>query len=203
MNKLIAILSLIATSAIAAPEQRTVQTYTNAVLAQPTNFWVANSNGINDVIRRDTNSIVQDVLSIVTNLFASSTSFGVTNRGAAILSGFTLTPSANLTNFWWDFGRTNANGERLIYATLGATTNVNFVGITNCNQWSILSFNLVASGSDVFVTFPSEVLPHFDSSYIANFDLGRFGFWLTNGNEFRMTLQSNSTLSTLCATFGQ
>lgn len=104
------------------------------------------------------------------------------------------------TNFWWDMGLTNAYGP-IVYRTITATQNVNFLGVTNSRQWGQLSINVVASGTNRLITVPTN-LPHLNTNGLALMG-SRYGIWLTNGNEYRITVQSNSTLSTLWTTFGQ
>lgn len=110
-------------------------------------------------------------------------------------------PDSQGTNFWWNCGRTNSSGQTYIYQSILATNDVNFTGVTNCVMGSILSFNVVASGADIQISVPAS-LPHLDTNGLALAG-AVYSLTLTNGNEFRMTLQSNITLSTLWTTFGQ
>lgn len=183
----------------ASAETRAVMTYSNSgVLYTPagtSNLWIANSNGINAVVRHPEAVDVINLGNSVTNLLNQSTNV------PAIFGGFTLTPVTNTDLYWWDFGVTNALGQKLIYATLQATNDVEFIGVTNCTKWGTLSFNVVASGADRLVRLPTG-LPHLDT-FGLTLTNGAYQLTLTNGNEFRMTIQSNSTLSTLWTTFGQ
>lgn len=110
---------------------------------------------------------------------------------------FTLANGSTLaTNyFWMDFGRTNAFGQHLIYASAIATNDIVILGPTNCATWGLLSFNLLASGADRKVYFPPVI-----------FGLNTNGLSFTNGWAFttvsngylwRSTTQSNSVLETI------
>ncbi len=108
--------------------------------------------------------------------------------------------AVNGTNVWLDFGLTNDSGP-IVYQTLIATNNVNFLGPTNAEIWRLISLNVFASGADRTLSIPTN-LPHLNTNGLI---LGgsTFRLVLTNGNEFRITLQSNLSLSTLWTTFGQ
>lgn len=123
---------------------------------------------------------------------------------AGIEDGYIFAPqsgSSSATNYFLlDFGRTNTLGQGLIYASSVATNDVVFTSITNLTQWGLLSLNVVASGANRTIYVPQW--PHFITNgwFSTN---GFYGMVLTNGNEFRLTVQSNLTLSTTWATFGQ
>jgi len=180
--KTIAIISalLLAISANAA-EKLSVMVFTNGQICYPSNLWIANSNNINAVIRHP-----------------------APDKVSATLDGFDMLPVAqgNPSNIYWlDFGKSNAAGTPLVYATLTATNDVRFAGITNCDKWRMLSFNVVASGGNRLIQMPTN-FPHISTNGLT-YANGSYQLTLTNGNEFRMTIQSNSTLSTLWTTFGQ
>lgn len=144
-----------------------------------------------------------DVVTTTLTVSGQSVNVVVTN-GVDLLNGFDMVVAAagaNTNFYWWDFGRTNSNGQKVIYGYLTATNDVAFYGPTNHKQWSLLSYNVVASGANRRVYIPST-LPHFNTN---GFVLGGgyYYFTLTNGNEFRMSIQSNRTLSTIWSTFGQ
>jgi hypothetical protein len=213
----------------AAPEQRTVQVYTNGVLApNSTNLFAANSNAVNAVIAHPetavditsiSNSVhslsnaVHSMSNVVENLTettlsisnsvtvmsntVSSVSNTVANlqQNTFVLDVLRIHPASGGTNFWLDCGRTNASGSRYIYHTILATNDVSFIGPTNCVSGSILSVNVVSTGGDRLISFP-PLLPHLDTNGLT-FEGGRYHLTLANGNEFRMTIQSNITMSTL------
>jgi hypothetical protein len=114
--------------------------------------------------------------------------------------GEQIYPVSQGTNFWWDMGRTNVYGPT-VYFTIQATNDVNFLGITNSRQWGLLSVNVVASGANRLISLPNT-LPHLNTNGLTLVG-SRYTITLTNGNEFRFTAESNSTLSTIWATFGQ
>lgn len=126
------------------------------------------------------------------------------NPSAAIRDGYIFAPQPNSTiatnYFLLDFGKTNLLAQPLIYASAIATNDVVFTGTTNLLQWGVLSANVVASGANRTIYVPQW--PHFITNgwFSSN---GFYGIVLTNGNEFRLTVQSNLTLSTTWATFGQ
>lgn len=131
----------------------------------------------------------------------SLTNFGATLDGVQIYSqGFTN--DADL--YWLDFNRTNEFGQVLIYHSIVATNNARLT-ITNNLQWRLLSINVIASGATVRVLLPYP-LPHLNTNgftiYTTN-SITNYSLFLTNGNEFRFTIQSNVTYSTLWSTFGQ
>lgn len=169
-----------------------VMTDAEALLYQPTNLWTANSTAINAIVIHPESSVSASML----------TNSGATLDGVQIYtSGF--------TNGAWryalDFQRTNATGQILMYQSILATNSVR-MDFTNMRRWSLLSVNIVASGTNVLVVFPSPV-PHLYTNGLTPFitnGLTNYSLWLTNGNEFRGTFQSNAVgISTLWATFGQ
>lgn len=113
--------------------------------------------------------------------------------------------SVNTNQYWWDFGKAT-NGLHEIYASLDGTNSVQFLGVTNGLMWQPFSFNVVARGGNITMYMPTN-LPHFNTNFWT-LSGSLYALTLTNGNEFRMTLQSNQsggspTLSTLWTTFGQ
>jgi hypothetical protein len=105
------------------------------------------------------------------------------------------------TNYYvWDLGGLNPAAQP-IYASLTASAPSYFLGVTNGIKWGLLSFNVVASGGNQVIAV-ADTLPHFNTNGWSHVS-GTYYFTLTNGNEFRMTVQSNSTLSTTWQTFGQ
>lgn len=99
-------------------------------------------------------------------------------------------------NYWEDFGRTNSSGQSLIDASLNATNDVVFCGVTNCNRnWQKLSYIVNASVSPYSrIYIPTNTLAHFVTNY---------GPWiwypsnnvrclyLTNGFALRMAIDTN------------
>lgn len=151
-------------------------------MPQPnTNFWQANSNGINAVVKHPE-------FGLATNSFQL--------QGLQI---FKSSVTNGIDTYLLDFGRTNSLGQPYIYNSILATNRSRMV-VTNCSQWGLLSLNVVAS-ANVFVFFPTN-LPHLDTNGLT-FSNGVWGLVLTNGNELRMTFQSNITMSSLWTTFGQ
>jgi hypothetical protein len=104
-------------------------------------------------------------------------------------------PVSNGTNYWLDFGRTNAQGQTYIYQTILATNNVTFIGATNCTYGGLLSLNVVASGGNRTVKFPPN-LPHLDTNNLTLVG-GAYQLTLTKGNLLRASFQSNITFETL------
>lgn len=141
---------------------------------------------------------ITNINQAITNLNLNVTNISTYNP--AIEDGYLLEPSSQ-TNILLDFGRTNNAGLKLVYASYSATNDVVITGLTNFFQWSILSVNIVASGADRNIYVPST-WPHFNTQ---NWELqgSKLHLTLTNGNELRLTLQTNITLSTTWATFGQ
>lgn len=135
------------------------------------------------------------------NMSGSVTNMGAALDGAQIFSsGFVN----GADRYAMDFKRTNALGQILIYGSIVATNNAR-LEITNCVQWSLLSINVIASGATVRVLLPYP-LPHLSTNGFTIFttnSITNYSLFLTNGNEFRLTLQSNVTMSTLWSTFGQ
>lgn len=181
MKKILSILFLIAAFSASAFEYRTVQTYTNGVLQSPTTLWVANSNGINAVIKHPAQSLTNTV---------------------AIFDGVLITPfsTTNIDQahaYWLDFGKSNALGQNLIYQSVTATTNIVFWGITNCSRWRLLSVNVLASGRDCTVYFPTN-LPHLGTNTLT-YAVGKgWGVVVSNGQNAVLTLQSNAnTMSSI------
>jgi len=119
---------------------------------------------------------------------------------------YTLTPvsSAGGTNFYWmDCGKTNANDGVYNYATLGVSNvTVDLMGPTNAVFGSLLSFNVFCNGGSNDTILLPDSLPHLNTNGLTH-TTPFYWFVLTNGNEFRFTVQSNGTLSTTWATFGQ
>lgn len=164
-----------------------------------TNYF--RTNGL--VIRPSPNLITNNQ----TNVVLSGTFLGTMTNVAATLDGVQLFSQgfANNADFYWlDFYRTNTFGQVLIYQTIIATNNARMT-MTNLNRWSLLSLNVIASGSTVMLLLPYP-LPHLNTNgftiYVTN-SITNYALFLTNGNEFRLTLQSNYTLSSLWSVFGQ
>ena len=129
---------------------------------------------------------------------------GLTN----VLSGqiYTLTPAASAggTNFYWmDCGKVNVQGGIYSYATLGTSNvTVDLMGPTNAVFGSLLSFNVVCNGGSNDTILLPDSLPHLNTNGLTH-SAPFYSLVLTNGNEFRGTLQSNYSLSFTWATFGQ
>lgn len=143
---------------------------------------------------------VDEIHGDATNQFAAgSGGGGLTSSNYVNKIGVAIYPT-DKTNFWWDFGLTNDAGP-IVYQTISATNNVNFLGVTNGFQWGLISVNVTAVSGDRIISVPTN-LPHFNTN---GFTLSgtSYRFTLTNGNEFRISVHSNSTLSTMWATFGQ
>jgi len=188
-TKLLLILSLLVVASARA-ETRSVMTYSNsAVLYTPagtSNFWVANSNGINAVISHPE-------LGASNSTYASSNYFAsLSTNVSATLDGFKMSPAvstATTNSYWWDFGKTNALGQKLIYATLNATNTVNFLGATNGQLWSLLSVGVLANGADRNILFPTN-LPFFSTNNMTLTN-GAYLLTLSNNTLLRFTLESN------------
>lgn len=134
-----------------------------------------------------------------TNNYLSISSYAATNRGVNLLEVFSMYPASQFTNFLLDFRRTNSNGERLIYGTLTATNNVYLIGLSNCVRGSLLSFNMIASGSSRTLIVESNLVPHFDTN-VWTIAGTRLQVLLQTGHEARLTFQSNDTYSAICYT---
>ena len=123
-----------------------------------------------------------------------------------IESGYNMQPASinGATNYYWlDCGKTVGSSQNMIYASLSATNaNTEFLGLTNAVMWDLLSVNVDAVGGNTTVLVPDS-WPHFNTTgwtHVAPF----YSIILTNGNEMRLTAQTNyNTLSTTWATFGQ
>jgi hypothetical protein len=151
---------------------------------------------LNTTLNTSSNSLV--------SLINTTSNALVTAIGASIENGYVMSPTVvhGATNvYWMDFGMT-ANGLPLLYATLSGTTSfVQLAGPTNCSMWKLLSLNVIASGADRTILVPDS-FPHFTTNgwtHAAPY----YSIVLTNGNELRLTIQSNITLSTTWQTYGQ
>ena len=130
-----------------------------------------------------------------------------------ISTGYILAPSG-ISNFTLDFGHTNNFGQTNIYATIDATNNVNISGFTHFNMWGILSVNIFADGGNRTVWFPGNWWNPPNADLATNnlvISGSQYYIVLNNGNELRLTLQSNAPppavtsnhLSVIWTTFGQ
>jgi hypothetical protein len=108
---------------------------------------------------------------------------------------------AATNNYWIDFG-TLFGGP--MYGSILATNQYTCLfGLTNCARGKMFSINVDPSGANTTVLFPTNLFPHLNTNGLST--LGSFySITITNGNEFRLSLQSNwTTLSSTWATFGQ
>lgn len=117
--------------------------------------------------------------------------------------GTNITAFSGGTNYWLDFNLTNNNPRGYyIYQSVVATSDVFFLGVTNAIKWRLISVNVLASGGDRRIGIPTS-LPHLNTNgttLIGSY----YTFTLTNGNEFRITVETNgATISTLWDVFGQ
>ena len=118
-----------------------------------------------------------------------------------ITSGTNIYPSPVGTNFYIDFNIPSTRGY-YIYQSVIATNDVFFTRITNAVQWREVSINVLASGGTRRIGFTTN-LPHANTNGLTIIN-GCYSFYLTNGNEFRISVQTNgATLSTIWSTFGQ
>lgn len=202
MKSLLTILFLTITWSIGAVEYLTPMTTTNGVVVKPSNFWDANSNAVNAVILHPeggagtTNLYVTNFYTtnfISTNFYTASNSF----------AGVILNPVSNGTNFLLDFAATNAYGVTALYHSILATNDVT-LAVTNAYQWGLISMNAVASGGDRVISVPTNTF-HPPSFYTNGWVVSGpyYSLTLSNGNELRMTYQSNITFSTTWQTYGQ
>lgn len=151
-----------------------------------------------------------NTLALSNILYGLTNSVPFQNQGnvTSLRDGFMMSVAGAVSNtnqYWWDFGKTT-NGQHVIYASLDGTNDLQFLGVTNGLMWQPLSFNVVARGKNINMFMPTN-LPHFNTNgWTLNAPF--YVYILTNGNEFRMTSQSNQlggvpTFSTLWTTFGQ
>lgn len=130
-----------------------------------------------------------------------------TNAGAAANSVYRIGTNVDIvagtrTNLWWDFGLTNAYGEKYVYQSFLATNDVRFLGPTNCALDDMISLSVLASGGNRLVMFPTN-LPHFRTNK-TTLTGSFYTLTLTNGNELIFSARSNAnTLSTIWDVFGQ
>lgn len=115
--------------------------------------------------------------------------------------GTNLVTQGATNHYWLDMAHTNSAGLIDIYATLSATNDIQFEMPTNGFRGALLSFNVLASGADRIIYMPTN-FPHFNTND-AGFALAgiKYVLRLTNGTEFRLSVQSNNTYSTLSRTF--
>jgi hypothetical protein len=188
-----------------------VTTNMETVLANPNvgnyNWTIAQMVAyLNNTLSFATTNYVTNFVYITNNFTNNYTNIVITNINiiGAIETGYTNPPASttSATNFYWfDFGISNSFGQNCIYATLLATNNVDFLGVTNLNIWKLLSVNVVASGGNRVIALPNT-WPHFNTNgWTSNGNI--FYLTLTNGNEFRITIQSNITQSVIWTTVGQ
>jgi hypothetical protein len=111
--------------------------------------------------------------------------------------------SAATNRYWMDMAHTNSHGQVDIYATITPTNDIQLELPTNGFRGGLLSVNVLARGANRTIFFPIQF-----SAFNTN-DAGmalkgsRYVLVLTNGNEFRFTIQSNDTYSVMTKTFGQ
>jgi hypothetical protein len=134
-----------------------------------------------------------------TNNYLSINSYAATNRPVNLLEVFSMNPFSQVTNVWIEMGRTNSNGERLIYGTMTATNHVYLFGLSNAVRGSLLSFNVIASGGSRSITINSNLVPHFDTN-VWTVAGARLQVLLQQNHEARLTFQSNDTMSVICYT---
>ncbi len=168
-------------------------------------FSITNLAGFAATNMSVTNLVVSNAYFITitgpaTNQFGTGSSGSTVGTNYVTPIGSQIYPDSQGTNFWWNMGLTNAYGP-VVYFSITGTNNGNFLGVTNSRQWGLLSVNFVASGADRLITIPTN-LPHLSTNGLTLMG-SRYGFTLTNGNEFRITLESNVTLSTLWTVIGQ
>lgn len=146
------------------------------------------------------NATLQRISGPATNQFGSGSGSLLNSSNYVNKIGVEIFSASNSTNYWWDFGLTNDAGP-IVYQTVFATNNVNFLGVTNVRQWAQISMNVVARSADRTISIPTN-LPHLNTNGL-QIGGSTYRLVLTNGNEFRITIQSNITLSTIWTCFGQ
>lgn len=202
------------------PFDRTLMLDTNNLNPQFTNYTVA----FNDIVQNiATNNTFLTVL-FTNPTFVSNFVFYATNSSTinnfittinpeAEFNGVVLVPT-QATNYILDWGTTNNFGQTNIYGTIDATANVNITGFAHGFMWGLFSVNIIADGGNRVVWFPANWWnpPNADlSTNNLTADGATYRITLMNGNELRLTVQSNAPppcvtsnhLSVIWTTFGQ
>jgi hypothetical protein len=175
-------------------------------------FWTNQFSTNNLQIRLKSNAVYVtniniDVFNTISNSIVNNFNTSITNyANTAIRDGVEVFPFA-LSNtaptaavYWMDSGRTNAQGQRLIYQSINATNGVMLWGLTNCQRWDLLSMNIVASSTNRWIYFPTN-LPHFDTNGMTLEASRGWGLLLFTNHNLVFTLQSNAlTMTTIWVT---
>lgn len=179
----------------------------NGVWVTNVNFAVTNFTEIITNLLSNTNfyDAVTNILgtngSIINNAFFS---YNVTNSLFFVENGDIMVPKIinGQTNIYWIDFHPQYGGP--MYGSLLATNVYTELQlITNCFLWKLYSFNIDSSKTNSTILWPTNLFTHQNTNGLG-ISSSFYYLILTNGNEFRGTVQSNyNGLSLTWATFGQ